>query len=164
MITVTRQGLTPVGSCDGSNHPNGICLYVYFRMLTRATELVAVNARTVFQFQWNLCLYFIIGTGEHPNNKIDTELPFDRYRFAYQSIMENCIVGLLVDWLCFTSQRQRNHLEMAPPLIKLTVLCKGREARFSHHSLRESTPGLSRGSLLHYRCATPAQQLHSNFL
>ena len=32
---------------------------------------------------------------------------------------------LLVGWLCFTSHRQRGHLETAPPC---TVPCKGREA------------------------------------
>ena len=33
----------------------------------------------------------------------------------------------LVGWLCFTSHRQRGHLETAPPF---TVPCEGREARF----------------------------------
>ena len=32
--------------------------------------------------------------------------------------------------------------------------CEGREARFLHRSYRESNPGPSRGSPLHYRCAT----------
>ena len=52
--------------------------------------------------------------------------------------------------LCFTSLQQRGHLEMASPF---TVPCK-REARFLHHSNRESSPGLPRGSPLHYRCTT----------
>ena len=30
-----------------------------------------------------------------------------------------------VGWLCFTSHRQRGHLEMTPPF---TVPCEGREA------------------------------------
>ena len=34
-----------------------------------------------------------------------------------------------VGWLCFTSNRQRGHVEMAPPF---TVLCEGREARVLH--------------------------------
>ena len=33
----------------------------------------------------------------------------------------------LVGWFCFTSHRQRGHLEMAPPF---TVPCEGREALF----------------------------------
>ena len=37
-----------------------------------------------------------------------------------------------------------------------TVHCKGREARLIHRTHRESNPGPSRGSPLHYRCATPA--------
>ena len=36
---------------------------------------------------------------------------------------------IYVGWLCFTSHRQRGHLEMAPPF---TVPCEGREARFLH--------------------------------
>ena len=32
-----------------------------------------------------------------------------------------------------------------------TVPCEGREARFLHRSHRESNPGPSRGSPLHYR-------------
>ena len=39
----------------------------------------------------------------------------------------------------------------APPF---TVPCEGREARFLHLSHRESNPGPSRGSPLHYRCTT----------
>ena len=35
-----------------------------------------------------------------------------------------------------------------------TVPCEGREARFLHRSHRESNLGSSRGSPLHYRCAT----------
>ena len=34
---------------------------------------------------------------------------------------------MLVGWLCFTSHRQRCHLETAPPF---TVPCEGREVRF----------------------------------
>ena len=60
---------------------------------------------------------------------------------------------MLVGWLCFTSHRQRGHLETAP---QFTVPCKGREAQFLHRSHRESNSWPSRGSPLHYRCATPA--------
>ena len=56
-------------------------------------------------------------------------------------------------WLCFTSHRQRGHLETAPPF---TVPCKGREARFLHPSHWELNPRPSRGSPLHYHCAMPA--------
>ena len=59
----------------------------------------------------------------------------------------------MVGWLCFMSLRQRGHLETAPPF---TVPCEGHEARFLHRSHRESNPGLSRDSPLHYRCTTPA--------
>ena len=50
------------------------------------------------------------------------------------AIMRN-VVGLhvnigLVGRLCFTSHRQRGHLETAPPFTMFTVPCKGREARF----------------------------------
>ena len=58
----------------------------------------------------------------------------------------------LIGLLCFTSHRQRGHLETAPPF---TVPCAGREARLLHRSHRESNPGPYRGSPLHYRCATP---------
>ena len=61
--------------------------------------------------------------------------------------------GWLVGWLCFTSHWQQCHLETAPPF---TVPCDGPEARFLHRSHQESNPGPSRGSPLHYRCATPA--------
>ena len=37
-----------------------------------------------------------------------------------------------------------------------TVPCEGRKARFLHRSHRESNTGPSRGSPLHYRCATQA--------
>ena len=57
------------------------------------------------------------------------------------------------DWLCFTSHRQRGHLETVPPF---TVPCEGREARFLHCSHQESNPGPSCGSPLHYSCATLA--------
>ena len=36
------------------------------------------------------------------------------------------------------------------------VHCEEREARLIHRTHRESNPGPSRGSPLHYRCATPA--------
>ena len=62
-------------------------------------------------------------------------------------------IGWLVGWLCLVSHQQRGHLETGPPF---TVPCEGREARFLHRSDRESNPGPSRGSRLHYRCATPA--------
>ena len=39
----------------------------------------------------------------------------------------------LVGWLCLTSNRQRGHLETAPPF---TVPCEGREAWFLHRSDR----------------------------
>ena len=45
-------------------------------------------------------------------------------------------------WLCFTSHRQRGHLETAHPF---TVPCEGPGDRFLH---RESNPGPSRGSTL----------------
>ena len=57
----------------------------------------------------------------------------------------------LVGWLCLTFHQQRRHLETVPPF---TVPCEGREARFLHRSTG-SNPGPSRGSPLHYRCATP---------
>ena len=67
-------------------------------------------------------------------------------------------LGWLVSWLCFTSHRQRGHLETAPPF---TVPCKGLEAPVLHRSHRELNPGSSRGSPLHYRCAMPAPcQVH----
>ena len=37
----------------------------------------------------------------------------------------------VVCWLCFTSHRQRGHLETAPPF---TVPCEGYEARLIHRS------------------------------
>ena len=68
--------------------------------------------------------------------------------------MDFCGIGsMLVGWLCFTSHRQRGHLETTTPF---TVSCEGHEALFLHRSHRESNPGPSRGSQLHYRCATPA--------
>ena len=70
---------------------------------------------------------------------------------SYWSFCKNII--WLVGWLCFTSHRQQCHLETAPPF---TVPCQGREARFIHRSNRESNRGPSRGSPLHYRCATQA--------
>ena len=38
----------------------------------------------------------------------------------------------------------------------VTVPCEGREVRFLHSTHRESNPGPSRGSPLHYHCATQA--------
>ena len=55
--------------------------------------------------------------------------------------------------MCFTSHRQRGHLETAP---QFTVPCEGREARFIHRTHRESNHRPSCGSPLLYRCATPA--------
>ena len=52
----------------------------------------------------------------------------------------------LVGLLCFTSHRQRGHLETAPPF---TVPCGGCEARFLHRLNRETNPGPSCGSPLH---------------
>ena len=50
-------------------------------------------------------------------------------------------------WLCFTSHRQRGHLETAPIF---TVPCEGREAWFLHRS--------------HYTTAAPRQLLNSHHL
>ena len=61
----------------------------------------------------------------------------------------------MVGWLCFTSHRQRGHLEMAPPF---TDPCEGHKARFLHRSQRETNLGQSHGSQLLYRCAKPAPQ------
>ena len=103
---------------------------------------------------------------------------------SYWSFCKNII--WLVGWLCFTSHRQRGHLEMAPTnsycsfcknIIWLvgwlcftshrqrghletappfTVSCQGREARFIHRSNRESNRGPSHDIPLHYCCATQA--------
>ena len=59
----------------------------------------------------------------------------------------------MVGWLCFTSHRQRGHLETAP---LFTVPCEGRGVRFLHRFHRESNLGLSHGSPLHQRWAIPA--------
>ena len=64
----------------------------------------------------------------------------------------------MVGWLRLTSHRQRGHLETTPPF---TVPCEGREARFLHHTHQESYPRPLRGSLWHYRCATPARLLYT---
>ena len=66
---------------------------------------------------------------------------------------------LFVGWLCFTSHRQRGHLEMAPPF---TVPCKGHGAQFLHRSHQELNPGPSRGSPLHYLCTTQAPLIISH--
>ena len=68
-------------------------------------------------------------------------------------LCEKSIIQSGVGWLCFTSHRQRGHLEMAPPF---TVRCEGREARLLHRTHRELNSEPSRGSPLHYRCATQA--------
>ena len=65
----------------------------------------------------------------------------------------SAVHDILVGWLCFTSHRQRGHLETAPPF---TVPCEGHKALFLHRSHRESNLWQSRDSPLHYRCATPA--------
>ena len=59
----------------------------------------------------------------------------------------------MVGWLCFTSHRRQGQLETAAPF---TVPCEGREAQILPGSHRESNPGPSRSSPLHYRCATQA--------
>ena len=63
-----------------------------------------------------------------------------------------CFVCLFL-CLCFTSLQQRGHLEMAP---WFTVPCEGREARWINRSHRNSNPGRSCGSPLHYRGAKQA--------
>ena len=64
-----------------------------------------------------------------------------------------------VGWLCFTSHRQRGHLETAPPF---TVPCEGREAQKIYRSQRELNPGPSHSSTLHYPCATQAPHVCLN--
>ena len=44
---------------------------------------------------------------------------------------QNGSMHIHVGWLCFTSHRQRGHLETAPPF---TVSCEGCGAQFLHHS------------------------------
>ena len=66
-----------------------------------------------------------------------------------------------VCWLCLTSHRQRGHLETVPPF---TVPCEGRESRYLHRFHRELNPGPSRGSPLHYRCATPLKLKYMNLI
>ena len=53
-----------------------------------------------------------------------------------------------------TKMAQWSYFYMAPPF---TVPCEGRQSRFLHRLLRESSPGSLRGSPSHNRCATPAQ-------
>ena len=53
-----------------------------------------------------------------------------------------------VGWLCFTSHRQRGHLETVPPF---TVPCEGREARFYTVPTGNRTPG--RRVTVHYTTA-----------
>ena len=43
-----------------------------------------------------------------------------------KNILSQGKLSWLVGWLCFTSHRQRGHLETAPPF---TVPCEGSEAR-----------------------------------
>ena len=59
-------------------------------------------------------------------------------------------------WLCFTSHRQRGHLETAPPF---TVPCEGREARFLTVPTGNRTPG--RRVTVHYTTAAPRQVLQN---
>ena len=90
-------------------------------------------------------------------NKSNRQMCFVGYGYAGDHFSRSFIAinqkMFLAGWLCFTYHRQQSHLETAPPF---TVPCEGRDPRFLHHSHRESNPGLSRGSPLHYRCATPA--------
>ena len=59
-----------------------------------------------------------------------------------------------VCWLCFTSHRQRGHLETVPPF---TVHCEGREARFYTVPTGNRTPG--RRVAVHNTTAAP-RKLH----
>ena len=63
------------------------------------------------------------------------------------------LIGLVQDWLV-VFYVPSTRLETAPPF---TVPCEGREALCLHQ--RESSPGPSRGSPLHYCCATPTPLL-----
>ena len=63
---------------------------------------------------------------------------------------------MLVGWLCFTSRRQRGHLETAPTF---TLPCEGHEARFFTVPTENRTPG--RCVAVHYTSAAP-RQLNSN--
>ena len=45
---------------------------------------------------------------------------------VHVKLYPNSCMLMLVGWLCLTSDRQRGHLETAPPF---TVPCEGREAR-----------------------------------
>ena len=60
----------------------------------------------------------------------------------------------LIGSMCFTSHRQRVHLETAPPL---TVPCEGSEARFYTIPSGNRTPG--RRMAAHYT-TTALRQLH----
>ena len=82
----------------------------------------------------------------------NTFCAFFPYRIQKNTNLQ-ILIFQLVGWLCFTSHRQRGHLETAPPF---TVPGQGREARFLHRSHWESNTGPSRSSPLHYRCDTPA--------
>ena len=84
----------------------------------------------------------------HQNHECNKQL-YDLI-LLLQKIVAYC---WLVGWLCLTSDRQRGHLETAPPF---TVHCEGREARQIHCSHRESNPGPSGGSPLRYCCNTQA--------
>ena len=63
-------------------------------------------------------------------NKGAAFFPMENYRKNYQRLCVNPIYvfyyNSILYWLCFTSHRQRRHLETAPPF---TVPCEGREAR-----------------------------------
>ena len=64
-------------------------------------------------------------------------------------------IGWSVGLLCFTSHRQRGHLETEPPF---TVPSEGRGPMFLHRSHRESNPGPSRGSPSYFFNAAPIIQ------
>ena len=58
----------------------------------------------------------------------------------------------LVGWLCFTSHRQRDHLEMAPPF---TVPCEGCKARL--YTVPTGNRTLARRVAVQYTTAAPCQ-------
>ena len=62
-----------------------------------------------------------------------------------------CMVG----WLCFTSHRQRGHLEMAPPF---TDPCEGHKARFLHRTNGKRTS--DRHMAIKYSTAALSQLLN----
>ena len=87
------------------------------------------------------CFYY---THPVPTTLIRFPLHSHHFRERSKDIVETWsgVVGWLVGWLCFTSNRQRGHLETAPPF---TVPCEGLDARFLHRSKRESNPKLWSG-------------------